>query len=175
MPRPSRQKKIADDGAAETPRLHRGDIMSPATRSAVMSRIRGSDTGPERIVAALLEEAGINCERQVRELPGRPDFVLREARIAVFVDGDFWHGRHFERWRLKLSEKWEAKIAATIGRDRRNRSALRRDGWRVVRLWESQLEADPKRCLRRVKAALANALTKPDHPPTTVAEPSTTG
>lgn len=136
-------------------RLHRGDIMSPETRSSVMSRIRGRDTGPEKAMEAALRETDLEFDMHARDLPGRPDFVIRSARIAVFVDGDFWHGYRFAQWRLKLSEKWEAKIAATRSRDRRNSAALRRNGWTVVRLWEHEVAASPARCLRRITRLVA--------------------
>lgn len=135
-------------------RLHRGDFMSPETRSAVMARIRGKDTKPELLLARLLQRAGKSFQVHQRDLPGRPDFVFRRAKLAVFVDGDFWHGWRFPTWRLKLSEKWEAKIDANRRRDRRNHARLRRSGWRVVRIWEHQLEADPDACLRRILDAL---------------------
>lgn len=134
--------------------LHRGDIMSPEKRSAVMARIRGRGTKPELILARLIRKAGRSFQQHQSDLPGRPDFVFRRARVAVFVDGSFWHGWRFPAWRLKLSEKWEAKIEANIRRDRRNRARLRRHGWKVVRIWEHQLEADPQACLRRVLAAV---------------------
>ena len=131
-------------------RAHRGDIMDPATRSRVMSRIRGKDTGPERVVAKMLADAGLMAETQVRDLPGRPDFVLRKYRIAIFVDGAFWHGWRFPAWRHKLSERWEIKIEQNRNRDRRNRRALRRKGWTVIRLWDFELDRNPAKCLDRV-------------------------
>lgn len=91
------------------PRRHQGDIMSAEKRSAVMARIKGKDTGPEKQMAAALAEHGLSWESHARDLPGRPDFVFRDQRIAIFVDGDFWHGWRFPQWRNKLSEKWEAK------------------------------------------------------------------
>lgn len=135
-------------------RQHRGDIMSPETRSAVMSRIRGTNTGPERQMAQLLKRKRRKYEMHARDLPGRPDFVFRRAQVVIFVDGDFWHGWYFPKWRLKLSEKWEAKIEATRKRDARNHAKLRRAGWTVVRIWEHQLKRDPDACLQRVLAAL---------------------
>ena len=133
-------------------RLHRGDIMSPAKRSALMSRIHGKGTKPELVIAGLLAEAGLSCEEHARDLPGRPDFVLRDCRVAIFVDGDFWHGWRFPVWRLKLSEKWERKIEATRLRDARNFRALRRAGWKVIRLWEHQIKKSPADCLARILA-----------------------
>lgn len=138
----------------ERPRRHRGDIMSPETRSAVMSRIKGKGTGPEQAVAAMLREVGLDWEEHARDLPGRPDFVFRDKGVTIFVDGDFWHGWRFPQWRDKLSEKWEAKIAANRARDQRNHRRLRRNGWTVLRIWEHQIKKDPDRCLQRILEAL---------------------
>ncbi len=105
-----------------------------------MGRIRGKDTGPERIVAALLRSHRFKFEQHARDLPGRPDFVLRSRRIAIFVDGDFWHGWRFPAWEHKLSPFWRAKIAANRARDASNIRKLRLSRWMVVRVWEHQLE-----------------------------------
>ncbi len=131
-------------------RLHRGDFLSPETRSAVMSRIRGKNTGPELAVAAAMRARKLRFEVQARDLPGCPDFVLRPRKVAIFVDGCFWHGWGFAGWRNKLSEKWEKKIAGNINRDRRNHRKLKRMGWKVVRLWEHQIQRDIDRCILRV-------------------------
>ena len=122
-----------------------------------MARIRGRDTGPERCLAAGLREQAIQWEEQARDLPGRPDFVFREERIVVFVDGDFWHGWRFDDWRDKLSVKWEEKIAENRKRDRRNRRLLRLAGWQVVRIWEHELENGAERCARRIAGAIRRA------------------
>ncbi len=104
-----------------------------------MARIKGKDTGPEQRMAVALAERGLAWESHARDLPGRPDFVFREEKIAVFVDGDFWHGWRFPEWRGKLTEKWDAKIDGNRRRDVRNDRRLRRMGWKVVRLWEHQV------------------------------------
>lgn len=137
-------------------RLHKGDIMSPEKRSAVMAKIRGRGTKPELAVEGFLTGIGVAFEAHARDLPGRPDFVVREARVAILVDGDFWHGWRFEEWRMKLSEEWERKIANNRRRDARNRKLLRDAGWTVVRLWEHQVREAPARCRRRIRRALAH-------------------
>lgn len=144
-PEPPAERQISTPA-----RRHRGDIMSPETRSRVMARIRGRDTGPELVVAAGLTALGFSFESHARDLPGRPDFVLRNIKLAIFVDGDFWHGYRFAIWRDKLSPAWELKIAGNRRRDTRNFRLLRAQGWKVVRLWEHQLERNAKACLRRV-------------------------
>lgn len=136
------------------PRRHRGDTMSVAKRSAVMARIRGSGTGPELLLAAEMRKLGLEWEEHARDLPGRPDFVFRDRLVAVFVDGDFWHGYQFSTWRDKLSVAWEGKIAKNIRRDNRNRASLRRAGWTVVRVWEHQVKARPTASAKRVLRAL---------------------
>jgi DNA mismatch endonuclease (patch repair protein) len=120
-----------------------------------MARIKGKDTAPELVVAERLRAMGLEFESHARDLPGRPDFVLRERQVAIFCDGDFWHGWRFPTWRLKLSEKWEAKIDKNRRRDVRNHRRLRELGWTVVRLWEHQIERDIDDCLARIAVALA--------------------
>lgn len=128
--------------------------MSPEKRSAVMSKIRGKDTGPERQVAAALTALGEPWESHAKDLPVRPDFVFRAARVAVFVDGDFWHGWRFPSWKDKLSEAWEQKIADNRSRDQRNQRKLRRSGWKVIRIWEHQIQRDLDGAMGRVIAIL---------------------
>ena len=97
---------------------------------------------------------GLTWESHVRELPGRPDFVFRADRVAVFVDGDFWHGWRFPQWREKLSDKWEDKIETNRRRDARNHRRLRRMGWKVLRIWEHQIARSREACLMRVVSSL---------------------
>lgn len=101
-----------------------------------------------------LRALGWDFETHARDLPGRPDILFREAGVAVFVDGDFWHGWRFPIWKDKLSEKWEAKIEANRRRDARNFRRLRREGWQVVRIWEHQVERDIAACVARIEVRL---------------------
>lgn len=129
---------------------HQGDIMSPEMRSQVMARIRGKDTGPERTIVAALTELELSFDQHVADLSGRPDVVFRDVKLVIFIDGDFWHGWRFPLWEHKLAEKWRDKIAATRRRDQRNFCRLRREGWRVIRIWEHQVESDPAKCVARI-------------------------
>ena len=129
--------------------------MSPEKRSALMSRIRGKNTGPERAVGAIVAALGLEAEFHVKDLPGRPDLVLRALRVAIFVDGDFWHGWRFPAWRRKLSEKWELKIASNRRRDALNHARLRRAGWLVIRIWEHQVDDDPDGVTAKLRKLLA--------------------
>jgi DNA mismatch endonuclease (patch repair protein) len=117
------------------------DVFTPEKRSAVMARIRGGDTGPERVVRSLLHRHGYRFTVHGplnRTLPGRPDLVLPKYRTVIFVHGCFWHGHeHCPDFRLPKSRAdwWTAKIAGNQARDRRIETALRAMGWHVVTLW----------------------------------------
>lgn len=101
------------------------------------------------------------------DLPGRPDVVFVAARVAVFVDGDFWHGRDWRSRRARLARGanapyWLAKIAANRTRDRRSTAALQRHGWTVIRVWERDVLADPERIANAVaRSVRGRARTEP--------------
>jgi DNA mismatch endonuclease (patch repair protein) len=134
---------------------HRGDFMSPETRSAVMARIKGKNTGPERVLGKELVRRGLRWDRHARDVLGRPDFVFRTSRVVVFVDGDFWHGWRLPAWLDKLSAKWAKKITGNRLRDHRVHRSLRRSGWRVLRIWEHQIEQDVTVCVERIVHAVS--------------------
>lgn len=124
-------------------------------RSEVMSRIRGK--GNERTevrLAKLLRGAGIRGWRRHVSIPGRPDFAFRNQKVAVFVDGCFWHGcpRCF---RLPKQNRafWKAKIEANRRRDRSVNGRLRRLGWKVIRIRECQLK-DTTRIVARIRQVI---------------------
>lgn len=119
-----------------------GDIMSIEKRSALMARVRQKNTNLEAAVCSVLRKRGARFKRNVRDLPGSPDIVFSDAKLAVFVDGDFWHGWRFPTWSHKLSDAWKLKIAQNRRRDRLNFARLRRRGWRVLRLWGHEITRD---------------------------------
>jgi DNA mismatch endonuclease (patch repair protein) len=124
-----------------------------------MSRIRSKNTRVELILRRLLFRMGLRFRVHVPHLPGKPDIVFSRAKVAVFVDGDFWHGWKFDQWAHKLAPQWQAKIERNRTRDAAANEALRAGGWRVIRIWEHDLEAHPDRCANRVLRAL-NQRTK---------------
>jgi len=126
------------------------DNLTRQQRSYCMSQVRNKGTGLEQIVAKALRREGLKFERNHRDLPGSPDFVIASLRTAVFVDGDFWHGYRFPRWADSLKPFWKEKIQRNRTRDRRAHAALRRRGWRVVRLWQHELKGSVEGCLNRI-------------------------
>ncbi len=124
------------------------DVFSKAKRSEVMSRIRGADTkSTERRLAALLRAHGVAGWRlRDPNVLGRPDIYFSKARIAVFVDGCFWHGcRRCFTMPAQNRPFWKSKIAGNIQRDRLVNRRLKRAGTLVIRLWEHELERETPR------------------------------
>ncbi len=126
------------------------DVLSPKQRSYCMSKIRGKNTSIERVVRSELHRLGYRFRIHDRNLPGSPDIVMNPRKIAVFVDGDFWHGKRFAQWKGKLSPFWRDKIQTNILRDQRNFRRLKKQGWRVIRIWESQLKKDKEAAISRL-------------------------
>jgi DNA mismatch endonuclease (patch repair protein) len=117
-----------------------------------MSRIRARNTRPELVLRRALYQRGFRYRIHV-SLPGRPDIFFARAKVAVFVDGEFWHGRHIRRLgrELKVNRQfWLSKIRANRARDRRNEAALRRLGLMVLRIWDRDILADPDYCAEQV-------------------------
>jgi DNA mismatch endonuclease (patch repair protein) len=130
------------------------DNLTREQRSYTMSRIRSKNTKPELVVRSLAHSNGLRFRLHDRGLPGCPDLVFNTAKVAVFIDGDFWHGWYFPRWRKKLSSYWENKISRNRNRDQSNFRRLRKSGWRVIRIWEHEVEADPAKCVDRLVQAV---------------------
>ena len=116
------------------------DNLTVAQRHRCMRSIRSKNTDIEVKLQGALVERRLQFQIHPKDLIGRPDVIFGRARIAVFVDGDFWHGFRFTKTRYKMSEWWQQKIMVNIRRDRRVRGALRRRGWLVVRVWGHELK-----------------------------------
>lgn len=121
------------------------DIDAPVTplRSRIMAAVKGKDTKPELAVRRYLHARGLRFSLHRKDLPGRPDIVLRRHRAVVLVHGCFWHGHDCKAGSTSpktRSEWWSAKIAANKARDGRNRRDLEALGWRVFEIWECEIK-----------------------------------
>ncbi|MGR6978379.1 very short patch repair endonuclease [Mycobacteroides abscessus] len=133
------------------------DHLSRAGRSRNMAGIRARDTKPELAMRAALRQAGATGYRLHRkDIPGRPDAAFIRWKVAVFVDGAFWHG-HPDHWNPEkaASDYWRSKIARNIKRDRTADIAPAERGWTVVRVWDFEVKADLEECCRKVLDALS--------------------
>lgn len=119
----------------------------------------------EMKMVTLLKVASITGWRRHLPLPGCPDFAFRKQKIAVFVDGDFWHGNPATfRAPKTRTEFWCQKIARNGHRDKLATKALELKGWKVLRFWESELKKMPEACVARILQALAEAAAHEERP-----------
>src|ERR1700756_5746639 len=119
-----------------------------------MSRIRTRDTAPEVELRRALWAAGVRGWRlHPRKVPGKPDVAWLGRRLAVFVDGAFWHGHPHYYWG-QSGKFWDEKIERNRARDARVNEMLREAGWRVLRLWDFEVEKEIDICVSRVRQAL---------------------
>jgi len=135
---------------------------SPEITSKIMSKIRSSGSKAEVLLGKSMWVLGLRYRKQYR-IRGRPDFVFVAARVSVFCDGDFWHGRHFKELvkagRFKSNrEYWLKKIPRNMRRDKEVSDELRKLGWSVLRFWESDILRNPQRCARKVERAVKRRL-----------------
>lgn len=136
--------------------------LRPASESASKSKRnnRKTRTKHELLLFKELKRLRLSFRTNPSNLPGKPDFVFRSAKVVVFCDGDFWHGRNWRSLRHKLSNGsnptyWIAKIRSNIRRDLRQTELLKAQGWLVIRVWETDITCDP--------AAIAELINKVVH------------
>jgi DNA (cytosine-5)-methyltransferase 1 len=125
-----------------------------------MRLVRSRDTTPELLLRKALRAAGLRFRTCAANLPGKPDIVIESKRLAIFIDGDFWHGGQWRRRGLTSLEEqfretesrayWLRKIRRNMDRDCRATASLIENGWGVVRLWESEVRSDVERCMAKI-------------------------
>lgn len=125
------------------------DIFTPEKRSWVMSRIRSTNTKIDLKMKKMLEENKIKFEMYPKMF-GNPDFVLKNKKIIIFCDGDFWHGYKYNEKKRLPKKYWREKIETNMRRDRRITRKLRREGWSVLRFWEHDIEKRTDVCINRI-------------------------
>lgn len=136
----------------------------PAVVYKAMSSVRSENTTPELALRRELWKRGYRYRINYKKLPGKPDIVFTRKKIAIFCDGDYWHGHN---WALRgipsLKEEldaytpyWRKKILRNIERDKRITAQLLDMGWTVIRLWESDIKTDMAKCLELVCSALSS-------------------
>lgn len=125
-----------------------------------MAAVRSKNTKPEILLRRALTATGLRYRLHRKGLPGTPDIVFPSERIAIFCDGEFWHGRN---WRARKAagqfkvrnSYWCAKIESNIARDKRVNRELRRLGWTVIRYWNSKIERATQEVAREINTLVA--------------------
>lgn len=134
------------------------DTFSKSERSRIMAAVKSKDTTPELIVRRLVHSLGYRYRLHVAALPGVPDLVFPRHRAILFVSGCFWHMHLCGACRIPATRRayWLGKLRRNAERDKRNRRALRRAGWKVLVVWECQTKPAKRASLRpRIAAFLA--------------------
>lgn len=131
------------------------DVFTPEKRSWIMSRIRSKNTKIDLKMKKFLSSLSCRYEMYPR-IFGNPDFLVKDKQIAIFCDGDFWHGYKYDKKKRPAKKFWRDKIQGNMRRDRRITRQLRRSGWSVLRFWEHDIEKKPEKCLRRIRQKIKN-------------------
>jgi DNA mismatch endonuclease (patch repair protein) len=130
----------------------------PQITHKIMSSVKSKDTRPEIALRKALWSMGLRYRINYKKLPGKPDIVFTKAKIAVFCDGDYWHGHNWAVRGLKsldeelshYSEFWSNKIRGNISRDETVNNELKNMGWHVIRIWESDIKIDVTKCASQI-------------------------
>lgn len=148
------------------------DVLTPKQRQKCMSKVRAKDTRPEVLLRRLLWQEGIRYRKNYNALPGRPDIALTKCKIAIFIDGEFWHGKGYDggnysshkynslREQLEHSnnsEFWKQKIERNMQRDLEADAELNGLGWVVLRFWSKDVLRQPDECVQVIKEAIFEA------------------
>lgn len=135
------------------------DVVDPATRSRMMSGIRGKNTKPELLIRKALHARGFRYRLHC-DLPGKPDICLPKHRAVIFVHGCFWHGHgcHLFKWPSTRPEFWRAKIGRNREVDKVAFEALQRQGWRIGAVWECALKGKQRLPIGQISSELESWL-----------------
>lgn len=131
------------------------DTVSTEARSRIMARVKGRDTAPEIALRGVLSSRGYRYRKNYRIGRKTIDIAFVHERVAVFVDGCFWHGCRLHGNRPKSNSRyWNTKINANIYRDRMTNHELKERSWQIIRVWEHQIKKNPGAAAKRVANAL---------------------
>ncbi|AWW30723.1 very short patch repair endonuclease [Echinicola strongylocentroti] len=122
-------------------------------RSFMMSRIKGKNTKPEKLLKKALWHTGLHHRSNTRKLPGKPDITFIKYKLVIFIDGSFWHGHNWpERKHAIKSNRdfWIPKIERNMQRDQEINTYYKRNGWTVLRFWDFEVKKELGICVRRV-------------------------
>lgn len=141
------------------------DNLTQLQRKKNMQHIKDKDTKIELVLRKALWERGYRYRKNVKNLPGKPDIILSKYKIAIFCDGEFFHGKDWEALKLRLknsnnSEYWIRKISRNKERDEEINKQLLFQGWTVIRFWGNDIKKDVEGCIRVIEEVIWDSIEK---------------
>lgn len=131
------------------------DVLTKEQRTFNMKMIKSKNTGPELILEKELIKLKRKFIKHSADIFGKPDFVFKRKKIAIFVDSDFWHGNPKRiKWPQTNSEFWKNKISNNILRDKIVNRTLKENGWKTIRIWEYDIRKNLNLVITKIKKAL---------------------
>ena len=130
------------------------DRLTPEQRKKCMQSNKSTGTKPELVLAKAMWALGLRYRKNSGSIFGKPDFSFKKYKVAVFVDGEFWHGKDWEQRKAEIKgnrEFWIAKIERNIRRDMEVTGRLKAEGWTVLRFWSNDVVKDTTSCAEKVK------------------------
>jgi len=152
---PYNEKPIKVPSFAES-----GGYTTTPQRSRIMAKIRGKNTKPELLLRKALWKRNIRFRIHDKSLPGRPDIVIKKYKLAIFVDGEFWHGKNWEQKKEKMQTNrsfWVPKIERNMQKDHLHTTALKDMGYAVFRFWADELMSGPDAFVNQVMLYIETA------------------
>lgn len=132
------------------------DIFTEEKRREIMRKVRNKNTNIEILLRTALFKKGYRYKIK-NSLFGRPDFVFPGKKIAIFCDGDFWHGKNFKKDKVNYKEFWVKKIETNRKRDNLVNKTLKKEGWIVLRFWKTDILNNIDTCINKIETALLNS------------------
>ncbi len=129
------------------------DRLTPEQRKKSMQGNKSSGTKPEKILALALFAKGYRYRKNNKSVAGKPDITFKKLKLAIFVDGEFWHGKDWETKKVKIktnTEFWHKKIERNMERDKEVNEKLHDEGWTVLRFWDKEVMKELERCIEEV-------------------------
>lgn len=130
-------------------------------RSDLMRKIKSNNTSPEIKLRKALWAQGIRYRIKNESIPGKPDIAIKKYKLAIFVDGEFWHGYNWSEKKTRIKSNrdyWIKKIEGNIQRDKRVNMVLKENGWTVLRYWQNEIKKDLDRCIYEIKKVIEDSL-----------------
>ena len=133
------------------------DVLTPEQRHKCMSNIKSKNTSIEILLRKALWHEGIRFRKNYDKLPGKPDIAITKYKIAIFCDGELWHGKDWENKKKRIKtniDYWNLKIERNIMRDNKNEKTLENMGWAVMRFWGNEIKNNLMDCVQDIKETI---------------------